>query len=140
MPIAQMNWGRMKYPADDPRLRDFLDSLAEVYGFAERHPGFIWRIADGAIAAELKAHGFDDRMSATVSVWKSVDDLSDYTFNSMHGRYLDRRSEWFETVDGPQLIIWDVEDDDRPTFAEAWARLTALRRQGPSDRGRGWPS
>lgn len=139
MAIAQMNWGRMKYPADDARLSDFLESLAEVYLLAEKHPGFVWRIPDSAIAAELKAHGFDDRMSATVSVWKSVDNLRDYTFNSLHGAYLDRRSEWFDVVDGPQLVVWAVDGGARPTFAEAWTRLLEMKEHGPSEHGHGWP-
>lgn len=75
MAIAQMNWGRMKYPLDDPGLKEFLDSLADVYRIAEEHPGFLWRIPDDVIASELNASGFDKRMSATVSVWKSLTDL-----------------------------------------------------------------
>lgn len=72
MAIAQMNWGRMKYPVDDPRLKEFLDSLAELYQLAESHPGIAWRIPDVVIAAEVMASGFDNRMSATVSVWTTI--------------------------------------------------------------------
>ena len=138
MAIAQMNWGRMKYPADDPRVKEFLDSLEEVYRLAESHSGFLWRIPDETIAAQLKASGFDNRISATVSVWKSLEDLHDYTFNSLHGAYLKRTSEWFEPVEGPQLIVWDVEDDATPSFFEAWERLQYLKQNGPSERGYGW--
>jgi hypothetical protein len=74
MAIAQMNWGRMKYPVDDPRLKEFLDSLHEVYRLAEAHPGFLWRIPDETIASQLKVSGFDSRISATVSLWRSLDD------------------------------------------------------------------
>lgn len=140
MTIAQMSWGRMKYPADDPRLKEFVDSLAGVYRLAEVHPGFVWRIPDEVIASELKAMGYDNRMSATVSVWKSLDDLHDYTFNTLHGAYLKRTSEWFENVEGPRLVVWNVENDARPTFFEAWERLQAFKQDGPSDRGYGWRS
>jgi hypothetical protein len=138
MTIAQMSWGRMKYPVDDPRLKEFLDSLSEVYRLAEEHKGFLWRIPDEVIASELNASGFDNRMSATVSVWKSLEDLHDYTFNSLHGAYLKRTSEWFEKVDGPQLVVWDVEEGARPSFFEAWERLQDLKQNGPSHRGYGW--
>lgn len=140
MAVAQMSWGKMKFPIDDPRLKEFLDSLAGVYQLAENHPGFIWRIPDGIIATELKAGGFNSQISATVSVWRSVNDLHDYTFNSLHGAYLGRTAEWFEKVDGPQLVIWDVEDDARPSFKEAWERLHHLKQNGPSAQGYGWPT
>jgi hypothetical protein len=138
MAIAQMNWGRMKYPADDPRLTEFLNSLQEVYRLAEIHRGFLWRIPDETIASKLKASGFDNRISATVSLWRSLDDLQDYTFQSLHGVYLKRTSEWFEPVEGPQLVVWDVDENARPSFFEAWERLQNLKQNGPSERGYGW--
>ena len=138
MAIAQMNWGRMRYAPDDPRLAEFMGALDAVYGLAEAHPGFIWRMPDDAVALQLPALGFDDRVSATVSVWRSVGDLRDYTFNSRHGGFLDRKAEWFEAVEGPQLVIWDVDVDARPDFAEAFARLDHLRRHGDGAHARGW--
>lgn len=138
MSIAQMNWGRLRYPPSDPRLQEFLDSLDHVYGAAEKHPGFVWRITDGEASAQLEQLGFDDRMSATVSVWNSVEHLRDYTFATIHADYLGRRSEWFEEVEGPQLAIWNVQTDSRPDFSEAFGRLEHLKAHGPSDFAYGW--
>jgi len=131
-PIAQMNWGRMKFDLGNPRLREFENSLEEVYTLAEQSTGFVWRISDEEIAAELKECGFDGRTSATVSVWKSYGDLHRYTFESLHGKYLDRRREWFEQVEGPRLVIWNVTADARPSFAEALMRLEHLKTHGAS--------
>ena len=139
MPIAQMNWGRMRFPPTDLRLQEFLDSLSSVYAIAEKHPGFIWRISDDEASAQLNRLGFDDRMSATISVWSDVEHLHDYTFATIHGDYLDRRAEWFEEVDGPQLVIWNVQADARPGFPEAFERLEHLKANGPSDFAQGWP-
>ena len=138
MAIAQMNWGRMRFAQDDPRLAEFMGALDAVYALAEAHPGFLWRIPDADVAPQLLALGFDDRISATVSVWRNVDDLRDYTFNGQHGMFLDRKAEWFDPVEGPQLVIWDVEDTARPGFAEAFARLDHLRNHGDSSFARGW--
>lgn len=139
MAIAQMNWGRMKFAPDDPRLSEFMDALARVYAQAEAHPGFIWRIPDDDVAGQLAALGHDNRVSATVSVWDSVASLRDYTFQTEHGQFLDRASEWFETVEGPQLVIWDVAENTRPDFDEAFSRLDHLRQNGDSDFAYGWP-
>lgn len=138
MAIAQMNWGRMKFAPNHPRLSEFMDALERIYTQAEAHAGFIWRIQSEAAAQELAALGYDDRMSATVSVWRSVEYLRDYTFNSEHGTFLKRTAEWFEAVDGPQLVIWDVDPYTRPGFREAFDRLEHLRQHGDSEIAGGW--
>ncbi len=137
--IAQMNWGRMKYAPDDPRLTPFTSELGRLYRLAEAHPGFVWRMADEEVAQQLAKLGFDDRMSATVSTWKSIADLKDYTFNSDHGIFLKRAAEWFETLPGPRLVIWGVPYDAQPDFKEAFERLDHLSRNGDSDFAYGWP-
>lgn len=41
--MAQVNIARLRYPADDPRVRGFTDAFAHINRLAERSPGFIWR-------------------------------------------------------------------------------------------------
>ena len=138
MAIAQMNWGRMLHSLSDPRMSEFSDALERVYKDAENHPGFRWRISDEAAAVQLEQLGFDDKVSATVSVWDSVDALRAYTYETEHGVFLRRAKEWFEKVEGPQLVIWPVEGLAMPTFAEAFARLERLRKEGPTDAAYAW--
>ena len=138
MAIAQMNWGRLKYLLEDKRMIEFSKSLNEVYGLAENHPGFIWRISDNQSALQLSDLGFDKLISSTVSVWKDIESLEDYTYNSLHGLYLKRSSEWFQKIDGPQLVIWNVESDNQPTFEESFDRLEHLKNNGPTDYAYVW--
>ena len=139
MAIAQMNWGRMRFPLSDPRMVEFADALEDVYRLAEVHHGFIWRIPDSDAEQQLSAMGHDDRTSATVSVWESVDALKDYTFQTRHGAFLKRANEWFENVCGPQLVLWNTEHADRPTFREAFERLEQLKKHGDTSVAYGWP-
>ena len=140
MAIAQMNWGRMLAPLDDPRMAEFAGALDDVYRAAEAQDGFIWRIPDEEGAGQLTALGHDALISATVSVWTNVAALRRYTFMTQHGQYLERAAEWFEPVEGPQLVIWDVASNARPSFKEAFNRLDHLRMHGPSAVAHGWPS
>lgn len=139
MAIAQMNWGRLKAPLSDPGMAEFDSSLANIYHLAEEHEGFIWRIPDEVAAQELRDLGHDERFSATVSVWHSVRALKDYTFQSLLGDFVERAREWFDIVEGPQLVIWDVEMNARPTFTEAFRHLETLKRLGPTPLAYGWP-
>ena len=140
MVVAQMNWARLRYAPADQRMAEFSLALSKVFAIAEAHEGFIWRISDADAEAELAALGHDERMSATVSVWQSIDDLHDYTFSSLHGEYLGRKNEWFENVEGPQLVIWNIDAQGRPTFHQAFKRLEYLKRNGDSAFAQGWPA
>ena len=138
MAIAQMNWGRLKFSLEDKRMKEFTESLNEVYSLAENHPGFIWRIPDNQSESQLSNLGFNKLISSTVSVWENITSLKEYTYNSLHGFYLKRSSEWFEKIDGPQLVIWHVEKSDQPTFKESFKRLNYLKNNGASDYAYGW--
>lgn len=133
MAIAQMNWGQMRYPLSDPRMKEFADQLDAVYQLAEDAPGFVWRIGADQLAAELADLGYDDKTSATVSVWQSIGGLRQYTYEGAHSMYLNRSQEWFKNVDGPQLVIWQVESDSQPSFFDAQKRLDHLKQHGPTD-------
>ena len=39
--LAQFNIARIKYPLDDPRMKDFVDNVARVNGLAETIEGFV---------------------------------------------------------------------------------------------------
>ena len=138
MTIAQMNWGKLRFSLEDIRMAEFTKSLDKVYQLAESHPGFIWRIPDNQSELQLADLGFDKLISSTVSVWDNLGSLKDYTYNSIHGVYLKRSSEWFKIIDGPQLVIWDVKKNNQPTFKEAFERLDYLKNNGPSDFAYGW--
>ena len=138
MAVAQMNWGRLKYSLQDKRMAEFAASLNEVYALAENHIGFIWRISDNQSELELSNLGFNKLISSTLSVWKDLESLKDYTYNSLHGVYLKKSSNWFQKVEGPQLVVWNVKNDDEPTFKEAFERLEYFREKGPTDNAYAW--
>lgn len=138
MAIAQMNWSRLKFSLKDKRMTEFAESLNKVYSLAENQPGFIWRISDDQSETQLSNLGFDKLISSTVSVWINITSLKDYTYNSLHGFYLKRSSEWFKKIDGPQLVIWNVENNNEPTFKESFDRLKYLEDNGPSAYAYGW--
>ena len=45
---------------------------------------------------------------------------------------------WFQKIDGPQLVIWSVNNNDQPTLKESFERLEYLKHNGPSDYAHGW--
>ena len=131
MPLAQFNVARARFDLDDPRMAGFFDAVPMINGLAERSPGFIWRLVDenGPDAPDFS---HEPRMTFTLSLWKDVESLRHFTWNTLHKKFRMRTREWFERMDAAYLVCWPIEDGRRPTGAEALERLDHLRRKGHS--------
>jgi Domain of unknown function (DUF3291) len=136
--LAQLNIGRIRYDVDDPRMADFTDNLALVNGIAERSPGFVWRHVDeSGNAIDTRAFA-DPRIIVNFSVWENVDALERFVWQTVHKRFYGRRTDWFEPIEGPSVVLWWVPVGHRPSVAEAVARLAHLKRHGPDDQAFDW--
>ena len=132
MPLAQFNIARALYDLDDPRMAGFFDAVPAINALAERSPGFIWRLIDehGPDAPDFS---HEPRMTLTLSLWKDVESLRHFTWNTIHKRFRLRTREWFEVPKAAYLVCWPIEEGRTPTGEEALARLEELRRDGPSE-------
>ncbi|THV28467.1 DUF3291 domain-containing protein [Glycomyces paridis] len=131
--LAQVNIARMRAPLDSPVMKDFVGGLDEVNAAAEASEGFVWRLVDteGDNATGLRFYG-DEWLIVNMSVWASPEALRAYVYGSDHRPFLQRRREWFEHLAEAVTALWWVPAGTRPTVAEAEARLTILREQGPT--------
>ncbi|MGK4001496.1 DUF3291 domain-containing protein [Sorangium sp. So ce1036] len=133
--LAQVNIALPVEPLGSARLADFVAALDSVNALAEAAPGFVWRLkTDEGDATAVR--GFDDdRLIVNMSVWESVEALSDFTYrNAEHAAMMRRRREWFVPMKEAFLVLWWIPAGHIPTVAEAEERLTHLRRHGPTPR------
>jgi len=137
--LAQLNIGRLRHETDDPRMADFMNNLARVNAIAERSPGFVWRYTDATgNATDTRPFDGDPRMAINLSVWESVEALEKFVWQTVHTRFYNRKTEWFEKLDGAYFVLWHVAAGHRPSVAEAIARLEHLKTHGPSAHAFGW--
>jgi len=132
MQIAQLNIARMLAPLDDPVMADFVAGLAPVNAAADAAPGFVWRLADetGTAATSIRIDD-DDMLIVNMSVWQTPEDLAGFVHRQRdHAAALRRRRDWFERFETAMVVLWWVQDGDRPTVEEAVARLEHLRTNG----------
>ncbi len=86
--LAQLNIGRLRYEANDPRMADFIDNLAFVNGLAERSDGFVWRYQDDSGSAiDTRPFDGDPRMAVNLSVWEGVEALEKFVWQTVHKRF-----------------------------------------------------
>jgi hypothetical protein len=132
MNLAEINVARLLHPLDDPRIADFVDNLDRINALAERAEGFVWRLKDEAgNATQIRAYE-DPKVIVNMSVWRSPEALYDFTYKTMHRRFVQRRKEWFDLFGSAYLALWWVAEDHRPAVGEGQQRLAHLERFGPT--------
>lgn len=129
--LAQLNIGRLLAPIDSPVVSGFVDNLERINALADSAPGFIWRLqSDAGDATEFRL--FDEETLVNMSVWKDVESLRDFVYQSAHVEIMRRRKEWFELIREAYQVLWWVPAGHRPGLQEAGERLERLREQGPT--------
>jgi hypothetical protein len=129
--LAQLNIGIIKGPMDSPLMAQFAANLARINALADTSPGFVWRLqtADGDATAIRPFENQNQLLN--MSVWRDVESLQRYVYQSAHVQIMRRRREWFERMSAAYFVLWWVPRGHRPSVAEAIARLDALRAKGP---------
>jgi hypothetical protein len=108
--------------------------MVGVLRAAEESPGFVWRLrSPGGHADGSELLGLPGTI-LNVSVWADYESLHGFTYRGLHGRWFSEREQWFEPVRGHTTVLWWIPAGQRPDAAEAGARLSYLRRWGPSPR------
>ena len=131
--LAQINIGKIVGASiNDPVMKTFVDQLEEINALAEGSKGFIWRLKDETNnATNLNPFG-DNRIIVNMSVWGSMDDLTNYIFKGRHAEVMRNRKAWFENFGKPYTAFWYVSVGHIPTVEEAIERLNHLQEKGPT--------
>ncbi len=131
--LAQLNLAKMTVDIDDPVMKDFVDNLDKVNRIADNSAGFVWRLqTEEGDATGLRV--FTDRlMLVNMSVWKSIEELKNFVYQSFHVEILKRKKEWFEKIDRMYQVLWWVQAGTLPDIDEARARLHYLQQHGESE-------
>jgi hypothetical protein len=128
--LAQTNIARMRAPLSDPVMADFVAQLEAINALADASPGFVWRLqTDAGDATNIRAYE-DEQIIVNLSVWESIEALSNYVYRSQHTVAMSDRRRWFEKSEEPSLVLWWIPTGHIPTVDEAKARLEHLRRHG----------
>jgi hypothetical protein len=129
--LAQLNIAYLKAPIDSPTLADFVANLDRINLLADASDGFRWRLqTDEGHATSLRPFG--DDVIVNMSVWRDLEALREFAYNSAHTEIMKRRREWFAQAPQAYAVLWWVPSGHRPSLSEAADRLEQLRQHGPS--------
>lgn len=131
--LAQVNTATLRFPLHDPQMAEFVAQINSINAVADADPGFVWRLrGEGADDATSIRAFDDDRILITLTVWQSVQALSNYVYRGAHAGIMHDRRRWFEKTNQPILALWWIPAGHTPSVAEAKERLEHLRQYGSS--------
>ena len=86
--LAQFNIARIRYPVDDPRMREFVENVDRVNGLADMIEGFVWRLKDeSGHAMNMRVYG-DATILPNLTVWENVEALERFVWQTLAPAFL----------------------------------------------------
>lgn len=137
--IASFNIGAIRFPLTDPRMAGFTSNLDRINRLGDISPGFVWRrpqTDDGDFCQRI----FGNRqILLNLTVWSSIEHLSQFVWKTVHKRFYEQRKEWFVHSGEQNFVMWWIPLGYIPTIEEAVEKLFQLRTMGESEECFGWP-
>lgn len=141
MHLAQFNIARIRYPLDDPRMKEFVNNIDLVHRVADRIGGLIHRVKaeNGTDATTIQVFN-DPSIVPNLTIWKDYQSLENFVFKTMHKRFFENRDKWFLPMDDfpTKNVLWFCENDYQPQMKDGEARLTHLKENGSTDFAFDW--
>ena len=60
----------------------------------------------------------DPEILPNLTVWRDVEALERFVWQTLHKRMYNRRDEWFAPIEGAKLVLWWIPEGHRPPVAE----------------------
>jgi hypothetical protein len=130
--LAQVNVGRLRAPVDAPETAAFMAALDPINALADAAPGFVWRLQTDDGNATSVSFNDDPMVIINMSVWESIEALSEFVYRTEHVDVMRRRAEWFHQSVEAYLALWWIPAGHLPSVEEAATRIAALRADGPT--------
>lgn len=70
-----------------------------------------------------------------MTIWKSIEDLKEFTFKHVHSDAMKKRGQWFKKLPEVTSVLWWVKFDCMPSPIEAKHKFELINAQGASSEG-----
>jgi hypothetical protein len=130
--LAQINIARAQASMESEAMKDFVERLDEINALADKSPGFVWRL-QGEEGNATDIHAFDDPLLlVNMSVWKNIESLKHFVYNSFHVELIRDRDAWFNKMLDAHQALWWVPAGHIPSVDEGKEKLEHLQNNGAS--------
>lgn len=141
MRLAIYNFGQFRLPSEDPSNDGFHARNDLNFATAEASAGFIARSGypDEPGPESWGEHVYprfyvergDGWAPSTLSLWRDLPSLMAFAYAGILAEAMRNARAWFVEPEWPPYVLWWVDPDHRPDWAEGVARLENLHDRGP---------
>lgn len=149
--IAFFTFGILHEPAGHERVQGFVDLIDPVFNDVEEADGFIDRaktvdLDDTKTSFErdygkwgtlttprfyaITLNPDENTVAQTLSVWKDLQTVSRFSYQTLHAEALRGRKQWFIDPTYPSHVAWWIDDNHQPTWKDACERHEHLHDNG----------
>jgi len=131
--VAIYTVGRLKHPYEHPASREFFETGYEVMRQAYRSGQLIKEFSSDGVPFPEEVIKGEGLPILTLTVWKSLQSLSRFTYSKQHMQALRDRNKWFESHQEkkqPTYVIWRTEKADDVSWEEAFKRYNYYLQHG----------
>jgi hypothetical protein len=125
--------GRLNHPYDHPASREFYEMGYKVMRQASVSGHLIEEFSSVGVptSEEAKGNGYTVQ---TLTVWKSLESLYQFTYSGKHSQALRNRSRWMEPCEENHLsyVVWWAEKVKGVSWEEAFKRYSYYIQLGPT--------
>lgn len=131
--VAIYTVGRLKHSDEHPASRDFFEVGNEVMREAARTGDLVKEFSPNRVRfPEQKLKG-DGTPVLTLTVWKTLHALHQFTYSNPHKEALQNRHKWFDPlqVRQPNYVVWWSGKLSDVSWKEAFKRYDYYIQNGP---------
>jgi hypothetical protein len=125
--------GKLNHPYEHPASQDFYEVGFKVMRQASVSGNLIEEFSPDGVPTPEEAKG-DGFPVQTLTVWRSLESLYQFTYSGRHSQALRNRSKWMESYKEkyPSYVVWWTEDVKEVSWEEAFKRYSYYSQNGPS--------
>lgn len=140
MRLAIYNFNNFRTRSAEPGNDGFHEREPLNFRAAEKSEGFIARSGyDGdagpaswgrQVFPRFYVENGDGSAPSTLSLWRDLPSLYAFSYSGIHADALKNARQWFDRQTWPPYVLWWVEKDEVPSWADGVARLECLHDAG----------
>jgi len=116
-----------------PDSKAFIRIAQQVFEKLPTTPGYISMLRrDEHTPAPSFVNKSVHRPTATLTVWKDLRSVFDFSYTGFHAAQIPRKHEWIEPAEMPAYIAWWIGDDEETSYEDAIRRFEYYLEHGNS--------
>ncbi|PEL14221.1 DUF3291 domain-containing protein [Bacillus sp. AFS017336] len=132
--VAIYTVGRLKHPYDHSASREFFSVGNDVFRQATKSGHMIDAFSSDGISLPKEVTTGDGHPILTLTVWRNLASLYQFTYSGQHKQALRDRSKWMEQYKEKHLsyVLWWTEKLSEVSWEEAFKRYEDYIQNGSS--------